>query len=377
MIQRILAITQKEFIQTWRERSTLVILLSLPLLQLFLFGYAINMNVRHIPTVVADQSLDYASRDYLNDLANSGYFDLVGSVAGESGVFQAINSGQASAGIIIPPSFSKRIQRGGAQVAVLVDGSELFTSLSAYNAASIIGQHHAIQIVMEQASRAGQNSNQTNANSLTAHIQILYNPDFKDLWFIIPGIVAFLIQTQTIVLTATAVVREREHGTLEQLLVTPIRPMELMIGKIIPFIFIALFNLLTVLAIGIFWFGVPFQGNFWLFFGLAFLYVFSGLGLGLLLSTISQNQRQASQLVMFFSLLSLVLGGFIFPRYTMPPLIRLIGNIFPLTYFVPISRGIITKGIGIDMLTMEVISLAAYILIIMIVAARSFRQRLD
>ncbi len=374
MIQRILAITQKEFIQTWRERSTLVILLSLPLLQLILFGYAINMNVRHIPTVIADQSLDNASRDYLNALVNSEYFDPVGSVSGEAGVFQAIDTGKASAGVVIPPGFGEHVKRGDAQVAVLVDGSELFTSLSAYNAASIIGQQYAVQIVMQQVSRSGV---QASADPLSAHIRILYNPDFKDLWFIIPGIVAFLLQTQTIVLTATAVVREREVGTLEQLLVTPIRPMELMIGKIIPFIFIALINLLTVLVMGVFWFGVPFQGNFWLFLGLAFLYVFSGLGLGLLLSTISQNQRQAMQLVMFFSLLSLVLGGFIFPRYTMPPVVRLIGNIFPLTYFVPISRGIISKGIGFESLTTEVISLVVYILIILVVAARSFRQRLD
>jgi ABC-2 type transport system permease protein len=233
--------------------------------------------------------------------------------------------------------------------------------------------------MLQQVKRSGQSaaSGASTANPLIAHIQILYNPDFKDLWFIIPGIVAFLLQTQTIVLTATAVVRERENGTLEQLLVTPIRPMELMIGKIIPFIFIALFNLLTVLAVGVFWFGVPFAGNVWLFLGLAFLYVFSGLGLGVLLSTISQNQRQAMQLVMFFSLLSLVLGGFIFPRYTMPPFIRLLGNIFPLTYFVPISRGIISKGTGIEPLIVEVISLAAYILIILVIAARSFRQRLD
>jgi ABC-2 type transport system permease protein len=376
MIQRILAITQKEFIQTWRERSTLAILLLLPLLQLFLFGYAINMNVRHIPTVIADQSLDNSSRSYIDKLVNSEYFDVTGSVSGEQGILEAIQAGKASAGVIIPPNFSEKVQRGNAQVGILVDGSELFTSLSAYNAASIIGQEYAVETMLQQVKRAGLGSVST-TNPLIAHIQILYNPDFKDLWFIIPGIVAFLLQTQTIVLTATAVVRERENGTMEQLLVTPIRPMELMIGKIIPFIFVALFNLLTVLAIGIFWFGVPFAGNVWLFFGLAFLYVFSGLGLGLLLSTISQNQRQASQLVMFFSLLSLVLGGFIFPRYTMPPVIRLIGNIFPLTYFVPISRGIISKGIGIEPLIGEVLSLVAYILIIMVVAARLFHQRLD
>lgn len=377
MIQRILAIVQKEFIQTWRERSTLVILLTLPLLQLILFGYAINMNVRHIPTVIADQSLEQASRSYVDDMVNSGYFDLAGSAPDESGAIQAIDAGKAGAAIIIPPNFAENVTRGEAQVSILVDGSDLFTSISAYNAANIIGQAHAVKIVMEQLVSSGQASASQGASALEAHIRILYNPDFKDLWFIIPGIVAFLLQTQTIVLTATAVVREREVGTMEQILVTPIRPMELMIGKIIPFILVALFNLLTVLVVGVYGFGVPFQGNVWLFFGLAFLYVFAGLGLGLFISTISQNHRQAMQLVMFLSILSLVLGGFIFPRYTMPPIVALVGNIFPLTYFVPITRGIITKGIGAGVLTGEIFALVVYILIVMVVAARSFRQRLD
>ncbi len=377
MLQRILAIVQKEFIQSWRERSTLAILLTLPLLQLILFGYAINMNVQHIPTAVADQSLDQASRSYLDAMANSGYFDLVDSVPDQAAAIQAIDSGQVGTAIVIPPDFADEISRGKAQVAVLVDGSELFTSISAYNAANIIGQAYAVKTLLQQVEGNGAASTSQSATALDAHIRILYNPDFKDLWFIIPGIVAFLLQTQTIVLTATAVVREREVGTMEQILVTPIRPMELMIGKIVPFILIALFNLATVLVVGVYGFNVPFQGNVWLFFGLAFFYVFAGLGLGLLISTVSQNHRQAMQLVMFFSILSLVLGGFIFPRYTMPPVVALVGNIFPLTYFIPITRGIISKGIGLESLTAEVIALVVYILIVMVVAARSFRQRLD
>ncbi len=377
MLQRILAIIQKEFIQTSRERSTLVILLILPLLQLVLFGYAINMNVRHIPTAVTDQSLDQASRSYLDDMVNSGYFDLVDTVPDQAAAIRAIDSGQVSAAIVIPPDFAEKVKRGEAQTLVLVDGSDLFTSISAYNAASIIGQVHAVNTLMQQVARTGQAAASQGISTLEAHIRILYNPDFKDLWFIIPGIVAFLLQTQTIVLTATAVVREREVGTMEQILVTPIRPMELMIGKIVPFIFIALFNLTTVLVVGVFAFGVPFQGDVLLFFGLAFFYVFAGLGLGLLISTLSQNHRQAMQLVMFLSILSLVLGGFIFPRYTMPPIVALVGNLFPLTYFIPITRGIITKGIGIELLGVELIALIVYILVVMVVAARSFRQRLD
>ncbi len=377
MLQRILAIVQKEFIQTWRERSTLVILLTLPLLQLVLFGFAINMNVRHIPTAVADQSLDQTSRSYLDAMANSGYFDLVDYVPDQAAAIQAIDAGRVGAAIVIPPDFANRVHRGKAQVAVLVDGSELFTSISAYNAANIIGQAYAVNTVLQQATRSGQANAARATSALAAHISILYNPDFKDLWFIIPGIVAFLLQTQTIVLTATAVVREREVGTMEQILVTPIRPMELMIGKIVPFILVALFNLATVLVVGVYGFGVPFQGDVLLFFGLAFFYVFAGLGLGLLISTVAQNHRQAMQLVMFFSILSLVLGGFIFPRYTMPPFVALVGNIFPLTYFVPITRGIISKGIGIEALTVETAALVVYILVVMVVAARSFRQRLD
>jgi len=375
MLQRILAIIQKEFSQALRDRVTLGIMLSMPLLQLILFGYAINTNVRNIETVVADQSQDQASRDYLNAMVNSGYFDIVETAADQAGVIRSIDAGQARVGIVIPPDFAAHVQRGDAQTLVLVDGSDFFTSQSANAYATIIGQEYAIQIVMNRIAGTGATANTLPA--LNALVRVLYNPDMKDLWFIIPGMAAMLLQTQSLILTAAAVVREREAGTIEQILVTPIRPIELMFGKIVPYVFIAMLNMLTVIAIGVFWFGVPFQGSFWLFIGLSLLYVFSGLGLGLLVSSISQNQRQAQQLIMLFMMVSLLLGGFIFPRYTMPPVVRAIGNLFPMTYFVPISRGIITKGIGFSVLTSQVLSLAVYILIVMLLAALTFRKRLD
>ncbi len=377
MLQRIFAIVQKEFAQTLRDRTTLGIMLTLPLLQLILFGYAINTNVRHIPTVVADQSLDHASQSYLDDMVNSGYFDLVATAAGQEGVIQAIDRGTARVGIVIPPDFAEHVRRGDAQVLVLVDGSDLFTSQSANAFAAIIGQEHAIQIVMNQVSRTGTAATGSRIPALDALIRVLYNPDMKDLWFLIPGMAAMLLQTQSLVLTAAAVVREREVGTIEQILVTPIRPIELMIGKIVPYVIIAMLNMLTVIAIGVYWFGVPFQGSFWLFIGLSCLYVFSGLGLGLLISSISQNQRQAQQLMMLFMMVSLLLGGFIFPRYTMPPVVRVIGNLFPMTYFVPIARGIITKGIGFSVLAGQVLALVVYIVVVIFLAAVTFRRRLD
>ena len=377
MFQRIFALIQKEFSQAWRDRTTMGIMLTIPLLQLIIFGYAINTNVTHIPTVVADQSLDQASRSYLDAMVNSGYFDIIATAQDQAGAIQNIDKGQARVGIVIPPGFEKNILRGDAQVLILVDGSDFFTSQSANAFATIIGQEHGIQIVYDEIARAGTQTPGTTLPALNALIHVLYNPDMKTLWFIIPGMAAMLLQTQSLALTAAAVVREREMGTIEQILVTPIRPIELMIGKIVPYVIIAMLNMLTVIAIGVFWFGVPFQGSFWLFISLSSLYVLSGLGLGLLISSVSQNQRQAQQLMMLFMMVSLLLGGFIFPRYTMPAAVRLIGNLFPITYFVPIARGIVTKGIGFSVLSGQVLALVIYIVVVMFLATVTFRNRLD
>lgn len=377
MLRRIWAVIQKEFIQTFRDRRTLAIQLAMPMIQLFLFGYAISMSVDHIPTAVADQSLDAASHAYVNAMAASGYFDVVMYAASHDDVLDAIDKGRVQAGIVIPPGFDARVERGDAQALLLVNGEDLFTSQSAYNAATSVAKAHATGILMEKATRAPLAAASQSTLPLDARIRILYNPNQDDLWFIIPGMLAMLLQVQSITLTAAAVVREREVGTIEQLLVTPIRPAELMLGKVTPNILIAIINLLTILGLGVFWFSVPFQGDFWLFLWLAFMYVFSGLGLGLLISTVSQNQRQALQLIGMFTIVGVVLGGFIFPRYAMPALIRIAGNLFPLTYFIPISRGIITKGVGIESLWEQVAALFTYIIVIMFFASRAFKQGLD
>ena len=375
--RRIWAILHKEFVQTFRDRRTLTIQLGLPIFQLFIFGYAIRMNVEHVPTVVADQSLDSASRAYVEAMVASGYFDVVAHVSNERDAIRTLDGGRVQAGIVIPPGMSTRVARGDAQVLLLVDGSDVFTSQTAYNAITAIARQHSTEVLIEKIERAGRLPAGGNLLPLDARVRILYNPNLDDLWFLVPSMASLILQTQAIALTAAAVVRERETGTIEQLLVTPIRSGELMLGKVAPNILIALVNMLTIVGIGVFWFGVPFQGNFWLFIWLAFMYVFSGLGLGLLLSTISQNQKQAQQWAMLVMLLGLVLGGFIFPRSLMPPAIRVIGNLFPLTYFIPIARGIITKGIGIEHLWEQVAALAVYVVVVMVISARAFRQSLD
>ncbi|MBN1178423.1 MAG: ABC transporter permease [Anaerolineae bacterium] len=375
MRRRTWAVIEKELMQMLRDPSTLVILLLIPVLQLVLFGFAINTNIDHIPTVVADQSLDAASHAYVEALANSTYFDIVGYVSDEAAVIRAIDAGTAQAGVVIPPGFAAQVERGSAQALFLIDGSEVFTTQAGYSLASLIAQMHASDVLLEKVARFGLPVNL--GLPISTRTRVLYNPDQDQMRFSIPNMVALLLQTQSISLTAAAVVRERESGTIEQLLVTPIRPFELLLGKTIPNLVIAMINMLTVVALGVYLFGVPFQGSFWLFMGLSLIYVFSGLGLGLLISTLSQNMKQAQQMIMMVLMVGVILGGFMFPRYSMPPVLRALGNLFPLSYFIHISRGIIAKGVGAGPLWPNIGALLGYSVAILFVAVKSFRQRLD
>ena len=225
MWRRIWAMMQKEFIQTLRDRRALAIQIGLPIAQLILFAYAIRMNVEHIPTAIADQSLDAASRAFIDAMTASGYFDAIAYVDDQRAVLDLIDEGSAQAGIIIPPQFSVRVARNEAQVLLLVDGSDIFTSQTAYNTITAIARAHATGIAWTRVERTGALGPGATLLPLDARVRILYNPNLEDLIFLIPGMVATILQTQTIILTAAAVVREREAGTIEQLLVTPIRTM--------------------------------------------------------------------------------------------------------------------------------------------------------
>ena len=231
-----------------------------------------------------------------------------------------------------------------------------------------------MEVLVEKVNRVGGSLGTSPINSST---RVLYNPDMDDMIFMVPGIAAMLLQTLTVTLTAQAVVREREVGTIEQLLVTPARPMELMIGKMVPNVLVGCFDLLSITVGGVWWFGVPFRGNPWLFAWLALLFVVSGLGMGLLISTVAQTQKQAQQITAVLMLLSMLLTGFIYPRETIPPLVKAVGNLIPLTYFVRISRGVITKGLGVAFLWSDVVALAIYGTVVMVLASVTFKKRLD
>src|SRR4051812_14840763 len=293
MIARIWAIMAKEFIQIRRDPRTLAIVLVMPVMQLVLFGYAINTAVDHIATIVLDQARDAQSRRFIASFFNTGYFDSVGEAGSLEQMRAAIDAGTARVGIILPPDFSHDVMAGRTPTAqVLVDGSDPNTAQTALLVSGTL------------ASRGGV--------SVDVRPVVLYNPGMQSVNFMIPGLLGLILQFQTLLLTAFAVVRERERGTLEQLVVTPVKPWELMLGKILPFVVVAFANVLLASAIGRFWFGVEFAGSFALLLALAGLFLLSSLGLGLLISTISQTQTQAMQVSLFVMLPSIILSGFVF-----------------------------------------------------------------
>ena len=375
--KRLLALLAKEMIQLWRDRTTLGIVLAVPFIELFLFAYAIDMTVDHIPTAVADLSHDQESVALVQALENSNFFDVTLWVEDETAVIRAIDEGKVRAGVVIPPDMAAQMERGDAQALVLLDGSDSFTVQSGYAAAVAVTQDRAMELLVDKVERSGGDAAELVRAPLEATTHILYNPTIDDMVFIVPSMAALLLQLLTVNLTALAVVRERELGTIEQLLITPIRPVELMIAKMLPNVLVAAIGMACVTLLGIYWFGVPFRGNGWLFAWLSLLFLLSGLGLGLLISTISQSQKQAQSISTLFLMLSLLLTGFIYPRAPMPPLVKAAGNLIPLTYFVRIVRGIFTKGIGLEFLTEDVIALVVYGSLVMVFAALSFRKRLD
>ena len=363
-----------------RDRRTLMMVFGLPLIELFLFGYAVALTVYHIPTAVADQNRSPESRDFIQALVNSQYFDITETLPSQDQIVQEINAGHVKAGIVIPPDFPTRLETGNANVLILLDGSDSFSVQSGYSAASIVAQNYSFQLTAEKIERAGGAAGSLQQDivmPITSSIQVLYNPDLRDLWFILPAIIGMIVQSMAVVLAAMTIVREREVGTLEQILATPTRPLELILGKMIPLLVLCLIIIGFTLGLGVFWFGVPFKGSLWLYLWLSLLFIASSLGLGLLVSTIARNQRQAQQITQMLMIFSMLLTGLVYPRSAMPAIPQFIGDLIPLTYFIRISRGIVTKGVGLVFFWGDVLVLLIYGSVIVITASLSFKNRLD
>jgi ABC-2 type transport system permease protein len=379
-LQRIRAIVRREVIQLRRDWLTLFLTLAIPVIELFLLAYSATFTIQHLPLAVYDQSHDRRSRELIRSLTNSEYFDVVLYAGSQDEIMQAIDAGQVKAGLVLPLDFSGRIDQNDGSILLLVDGSDSFSLQSAYGAANSIVQAYSLDLVMENIKSQGISSTGLLNQSMlpvTTSVQTLYNPTRQDLVFIIPAVAAMLIQMFAIVGIAMTIVREREWGVAEQLLSTPIRPLENIIGKIIPYLGLTFFELCVIHLLGYFWFHVPFKGSVFLYLLLAFLFIASSLSVGLLISTVATTQKQIQQVTAFILILSFLITGLVFSRIPMPGWTKIIGALLPMTHFIPIARGIMVKGVGISSLWSNVGALGLFTLILFILLPILSRKRMD
>lgn len=362
---------RKEFLQLKRDRKMLPIVILVPVLQLVVLGYAANMDVRHVPTAVLDRDNSRSSRELAKSFFATEYFDLMGYLESEAAAEKALVEGSATAVLVIPMGFSEGLLRGDtAQLQLLVDGTNSTEGTAILNYANVIVQEFQKELLGAFAGTG------TSSVPIEAIPRVWYNPELESKNFMVPGILALLLMVVTMLLSSLAIVKEKELGTLEQLNVTPIKPRQLIIGKLIPFVLIGFIDVLLVLAVSYFLFRVPFRGSFLLLLIMSMMFLATTLGLGLFISTVSQNQQQAMMTSVFFVMLPMVfLSGFAFPIESMPRPIQYVTYLMPLRYFIVIIRGIFLKGTGIIELWDQALILALFGIVILTLAAARFRKR--
>ncbi len=376
MNTRLFSLIRKEFIQITRDPRTLALTFLMPVVQLFLLGFAATNDVRNVPLAIFDQDKSPASRELLDAYRAADYFRIAYDVNSEAEIRQLVDAGEVQAAIIIPPDYGDRLAGGRtAQVAFVIDGSDPSIAGTALSAATFIGQSKATTIAVERLAARGLGG--AFSPAVEVHTQVWYNPDLVSAYFMIPAVIGLILQFLTTILTATAIVRERERGTIEQLIVTPIRSWELVVGKLLPYVIIAFIDTFEILIAGVLVFGVPINGSIPLLLLLCGLFLVTTLGLGLLVSTLANTQQEAMITALFFNLPAMFLSGFFFPLAAMPWPLQLASYAVPLRYFLIIVRAIILKGVGVEALWPEVIALSIFAVVVMGVAALRFRKRLD
>lgn len=375
-MRRFRALIKKEITHMIRDPRTLVFIFIMPIMQLVLLGFVNNTDIKNVPTVVFNQDNSSASRQLLDSFLATGYFSFDYAVFSQVEVNDLIDSGKASVGIIIPPDYSTNLATGKtADVLVLLDGADPTVAGSILSAAALVGQAHGADVRSKQMALQGQVG--SGATPVDVRTRVLYNPDLLGSYNIVPGLVAMILFQTATSLTALAIVKERERGTIEQLIVTPIRNWELVVAKIIPYIIVSFANTILIMAIGTFLFGVPLRGSLLLLFALIGLYLLPTLGLGLLISTAAKTQQQAQLMTMPIMLPSMMLSGVFFPISSLPLFLQFVGNLLPLTYFVYILRSIVIKGVGLSMIMPQVIALTVFAIILLGLAAMRFKKTLD
>ncbi len=371
---RALVVARKELIQLRRDRLTLAMMAVMPVVLLLLFGYAINTDVRHIPTLVDDQDHSAESRDLARRLEATGFYDLVGIVHGYDDIDVALRSGRARAALVIPHRFAADLAAGvAAHVQLVVDGSDPQVVGSAQNTATSLVVARADELRVQELARVG---GRASPEPIDLAPDILYNPDQRTAVYIVPGLIGVILTMTMVMLTAMAMARERERGTIEQLVVSPVRPVELVVGKILPYVVIGYVQMTLILGFARVVFDVPIRGSVPLLFALAFLFISANLAIGLFFSTLAATQQQAMQMSFFFLLPNILLSGFMFPFEAMPRPAQWLSQALPLTHFLRIVRGIVLKGSTFDELRPELVWLTGLLLALVAFSSLRFRKKL-
>lgn len=372
---RFWSVVKKEIIQIKRDRPSLAIALVMPLMMLFLFGYAVNTDVNDIKMVVWNQSPSAVSRELVDQFVNTRVFQVTSQASGYKAIEAMLDDGSANVALVIPPDYTRKRDRNEpADVQMLIDGSDPNIARTALTNAQLIVQNRSISLQEKHLQKQGMGEIQP---PLELNTRVLFNPNMESIVFNIPGLIGLIMQNVTMILTAFSLVREKERGTMEQLIVTPIRPLELMLGKITPYVGVGLFSFCLVLLVGTYWFGVPVKGSVTLLVSLSVLFLMTTLILGIFISTVASTQLQAMQIAFAFILPSVLLSGFMFPRESMPHVIQWLGGFVPLTYFLAILRGIFLKGVDMASLWKDTLGMGVFCLIILTVAMLRFRKKIE
>jgi ABC-2 type transport system permease protein len=361
----------KEFIHLRRDMLALTLALFMPVVMLFIFGWAINTDVKHVPTAVFDQSGSVEARTLLEAFTNSQYFDIRHWAQSPRELTALIDGGRAKVGVVIPPDYARRLARGAAEIQVIVDASDPMVATSAMNAATALGAERALDVLAQTVEGTVLRS------PVDFRVRAWYNPDLVSAIFIVPGLIGALLMQTTITQMAVSVVREREKGTLEALVVSPIRRWELLLGKIIPNMLVAYGQMTMALLVAHFVFDVPIRGSLVLLYALSLVFMWGTLGIGILVSAASRTVPQAMQLAFLTFLPSIYLSGLLFPIEGMPAAAQYLASIIPLTYYLRVVRGIVLKGIGLDYLWPSLLPLIAFGATVFTLAVLRFRKTLE
>lgn len=371
--QRILALLKKEFGQLFKDKKLLPIVFIAPVLQLTFMGYAASLDVKNISMVLCDLDKTRESREFVEKFTNSGYFTLEYSTEDYNSIQRFLDDHKAMMALVIPRKFGDAILRKeSAKIQVILDGSEGSAAAITMGYVNQIVGKYSSEILAELAGNTG------SIGGVNAQVRTWFNPSLKSRNFMVPGVLVLILLITTMNLTSMAIVKEKEIGTLEQIMVTPITPTELILGKLIPFTIIGVVNVCVVLFVMAFGFGIPIKGSVPLLFGLTGLFLLTTLGLGLFVSTISRTQQQAMMTAQFFVLMPMMyLSGFTFPIENMPPFLQFISLGIPMRYYLVIVRSVILKGVGISSLWFEAGMLLFMGVTILIASVLRFRKKLD